>query len=203
MNAPAEMADRHGRALAELAELGMALARKVQVRALAAPDDEACDLALAFHRVSRSVRQTLALESRLAREQRQGEREAADLAAREALGQVQRRRAQVRSAVTRLIWDEAEGEEAESLLEDLESRLIEESLDEDFAAAPIEACIARLRADLGLAAAGRDDTPPEAPAAALRLDARRRRARDCDDIAYDAPPPWAAPADGAGWRSSA
>lgn len=54
---PTEMRERQERILAELSELGLALARDLQARALAADDAaEATELGLAFHRVARSVR---------------------------------------------------------------------------------------------------------------------------------------------------
>ena len=57
--APKEMVERQGRMLAELSELGMSLARRTHERAMQAEDpDKAERLALAFHRLSRSVRQT-------------------------------------------------------------------------------------------------------------------------------------------------
>ena len=60
------MREKQEALLGELADLGMSLARDLHARALAASDDAvACDLALAFHRISRSLRQTLALQSRL------------------------------------------------------------------------------------------------------------------------------------------
>lgn len=150
--------------LAELAALGLALARDLQARALAAKDDAgACDLALAFHRVSRSLRQTLALQSRLERDRAVALREAANDQARTTLERVQRRRRQVRAALTPLIWTEAEGEEAEALLGDLEALLMEASEDEDFIALPVEACIARIREGLDLPApdTADNDAAPE------------------------------------------
>jgi hypothetical protein len=54
----------------------LTLARSIHGRALAAEDDKAAsDLGLAFHRISRSVRQTLALEAKLERDQRREARE--------------------------------------------------------------------------------------------------------------------------------
>lgn len=151
------MAERHSEILGELSQLGLALARDLQARAVAAADNgAACDLALAFHRVSRSVRQTLALESRLEREGRARSRDAALDAQRETQARVAARRAQVRAVLGRAIWDEAEGDEAEALLEDLEDRLADEALDEAFLTAPLDACLTRLRADLGLTAANHD-----------------------------------------------
>lgn len=62
-----DMHARHSRRLAELAEAGLAVVRRLG-DALAGTDDVAAfaQIGLAFHRVSRSVRLTVALEHRLA-----------------------------------------------------------------------------------------------------------------------------------------
>jgi hypothetical protein len=153
MKAPADMAERHGRILTELADLGLELARDLQVRARAASSETAAgDLARAFHNVARSVRQTLALEARLERDRKLAAREAAQEAARERIDRVQKRRGQVRDAVARLIWTEYEGEEAEDLADEAESLAFALSYEDDFLEAPIEASIARIREALGLSA---------------------------------------------------
>lgn len=167
------MAERHSLALAELGALGMALAQ-----ALAATGETRAELTLAFHRLSRSVRQTFALESRLEREARQAGRERAEAAEREAIVRAHRRRAQVRSALSPLIWTEAEGgeDEADALFDDLNARLAEAS-DEAFLTEPLETCVARIAADMGLPVppatsgeeapaqpANADEAGPEAPA---------------------------------------
>ena len=60
------MHERHARLLGRLAELGMALAEDLHARARAADTpQEAETLASGFHKLSRSVRQSLALEARL------------------------------------------------------------------------------------------------------------------------------------------
>jgi hypothetical protein len=164
MDAPAEMADRHGEALKELAGLGMALARNLQARALAAEDAAAGDLALAFHRIARCVRQTLALELRLERERRQAAREVAKDASRETLARLRKRRAQVRSALAPLIWTEAEGDEdeADALFDDLDARLMEAYDDDAFLADPLDVVIARIRCDMGLRPEAADPADPPA-----------------------------------------
>ena len=64
-----DIAERHAQVLAELAELGLGVARRLAELALTAETPkEAADLGVAFHRVSRSVRQTLALDAKLARD---------------------------------------------------------------------------------------------------------------------------------------
>jgi len=147
------MAERQGRALAELTELGLAFARGLEARVqLVQSVDEAQVLALAFHRISRSVRLCLALELRLQRERLQGARE--DRA--EVRHAVERRKSQVRTALTRDIYDESEAGDVEALLDELDERLDEEAIFDAFAEGPVEACIARIRKDLGL--------PPAPPA---------------------------------------
>jgi hypothetical protein len=171
------MAERHGRVLAELAELGLELARDLKARALAAPAREDAEgLALAFHRVSRSVRLTLALEGRLARERQEGAKGRRVEAARA----VEARKTQVQAAVTRQVYAEREGDEAERLLDELDDRLHEEALYETFTEGSVEACIARIRADLGLPPTGpandtagasgpaRSTGPPFSPPSTLR-----------------------------------
>jgi hypothetical protein len=178
MIATTDMAERQGRVLAELAELGLSLARGLEAKVQAAQTvEEAQGLALAFHRAARSVRLSLALEVRLARELMQGGREA-----RVQLGRaVDRRKEQVRAVVTREVMTESESDEAESLLDELEERLDEAALFDDFAAGEVEAQIARIRAGLGLPAQGAADdargdaTAPSAAAAAAWPRAGPRR----------------------------
>jgi hypothetical protein len=153
----AQVTERQGRILGELAELGLSLARAVHERALAAERPEATsELALAFHRISRSVRQTLALEAKLERDRALQDREVRAEGARDRENNVTRRKHQVRMAVERSVWNEAEGVEAERLLDELDDILEEDALSDSFTADPIEAHVQRIRADLGLAA---NDTP--------------------------------------------
>jgi hypothetical protein len=73
MSSTDDMDARHGRILAELAEAGMGLARGLYAATQDAPVSNA-DFALlaeAFHTVSRSIRQTLALEFKLKHEPKQ------------------------------------------------------------------------------------------------------------------------------------
>jgi len=169
MSDHAEMAERHGAILAELSELGLSLARDLHQRAMTAETpDEAAGLAGAFHRISRSVRQSLALEARLERDRCRADREDQAEIRREHERRVSRRKAQVRAAVERLVWTEAEDDvEAERLVDDLEMLLDEEVLADDFAADPLDAHIERIAADLGLSSAlpvhgegGPSATPP-------------------------------------------
>ena len=165
---PTEMSERHGRILAALAERGLALACKLHDAAMAAEDPkQAADLAIAFHRVSRSVRQSLALEARLERMRRMGRYEESRAALEDARERGVRRAAELRQRVGRMIWTEAEKSEAPRLERRLGDLLRQAHCFEGFADAPVEAHIARLRAELGLD--GKDGN-----------DAGADRGADCD-----------------------
>jgi hypothetical protein len=147
--------------LDELAELGMSLARRMHERAMEAEGPEEAErLALAFHRLSRSVRQTIALQARLERDAHrdvvEGQRHAQEVHAE----RVKARRAQVDAQVSRLIWTEAERSETAGLLVELGRALTEESLSDTFLDGPVEILIGRIKADLGLAA---NDAQAQAP----------------------------------------
>jgi hypothetical protein len=186
MSDAANMAERHGHMLGELSELVLELARDLQARALAAETPaDAAELSLAFHRVARSLRQTLALEAKLERDRHRARREDHAEAAREDIARRQRLKTQVRLSVERAIWTEAEGDEAERLADDLDDLLDAYALADDFTVTPVEAHIARIRHDLGLAADEAETT--ESAAATSPVD-------------FDAAP---APAGYAGRRSSA
>lgn len=148
----ADFTDQQDRALAELLELGMAAAREVQARLLAAEDAKAvCDLGLAFNRVSRAVRQTIALQAKVGRERRREGREAAAEGRRGDEARASRRQLQVRTAVERRIWTEAEDDEAERLIDELDDLVSEEALYDGFGQEPLAAHVARICGDLGLA----------------------------------------------------
>lgn len=174
MHDAASTSERHSANLAELAEMGMVLARDLRGRALGATDDKvAADLALAFHRVSRSVRQSMALEAKLERERKLADREEAQRQFQQTLSRVQRKRAHVRDALAPLIWTEAEGDEdaAEALFDELSAILMDEELiTEAFVEEPLDAVVERIRADLGLPAPAADagDTDIAAPGDAAR-----------------------------------
>ncbi|MDB5436449.1 MAG: hypothetical protein JWR47_2706 [Phenylobacterium sp.] len=151
MSATTETTEHQDRALAELLELGMAAAREVQARLLAAEDAKAvCDLSLAFNRVSRAVRQTVALQAKVGRERRREGRDEAAEGKRADEAHASRRQLQVRTAVERRIWAEAEDDEAERLIDELDDLVSEEALYEGFGQEPVAAHIARICGDLGL-----------------------------------------------------
>jgi hypothetical protein len=153
MSTDANMAQRHGQVLAELSALGLELARDLQARALAADDVAvAADLGRAFHSVSRSVRQTLALEAKLQRDRQRQDREDRAETVRAEDARRQRRKAQVHAAVERCVWNEADGSEAERLLDDLDDWLDAELLSDDLPDETLDAHIARICADLGVTA---------------------------------------------------
>jgi hypothetical protein len=163
----------HEPLLKALAEIGMELARGIARReaAKAVDDESGRDPQLAFARVSRAVRQTVALSAHL-RQQRQaggagvsGEapgdeaRDEAHAQARMDQARYERvaarvrvlcRRSEVAGRLTAAIEAEAARGEAERLLSDLDRRLDVVAEEVDFAARPIEEVIDGIRLDLGL-----------------------------------------------------
>jgi hypothetical protein len=136
-----------------LFQRGLELALQIQDDAMGAgTTEERAKLGSAFHRLSRGVRQTAALRMRLAREaERSGREAAAEVAAEElslAKARTEARKDQVKSAVERLIWTEAEPDERDDFMEVLGERL--DALD---IADPDEALgdlIPRIAKDIGL-----------------------------------------------------
>jgi hypothetical protein len=119
----ADRAERHGRVLQELTDLGMNLARAVSAQAADADPATAHALALDFARIARAVRQTVALEAKLADDRQTSLAERAQHRQREADAQARRRRTRIESLVERAIDAEASGSEADNLYEDLRERL--------------------------------------------------------------------------------
>jgi len=170
MATPSEKHERQDRILAEILELALDLARSSQARALAADDAaEAAHHGLTFQRATRSVRQTLALEAKFERDRKTAERADDDVAKRAKAIHVARRRAQVKLAVERCVWAEADGSEAENLVADLDDILELDALSGVFAGDDdIEAHVARVCAELGVdtpetLAARRVEAPPASP----------------------------------------
>ena len=134
--------------LDELAELGLALARGLQAKALAAESpDEAARLAAGFERTARCVRHCIALKGRVrkdeADEHRQGRHDIAEATARA----IAKRKANVIMYMRRLIVaapDDTDGGLAPLRLEELRERLDEVLLDESFLDGPIGDVIATL-----------------------------------------------------------
>jgi hypothetical protein len=157
------MAERHGRMLARVGELSLALAEDVQAAAIATPEaDEKAKLAVAFQRMARSVRQAIALEARLVRDQARDTREAAREADADGARAAETRKRQVRADVERQIYCEIDAREAADWLADLDERLEEEALYDGFLDEPVETHIARLAENLGLTGEAKHNYVPRA-----------------------------------------
>jgi hypothetical protein len=146
--------------LDELTRLGLELARDLQRRALEAEGlDQAARLAQAFHQISRSVRQSLALTAKLQRDRARARRDEETFTERRAAERREARKAHARSEMRRLIWTEAERAEAEKLrlCADLDLHLDAEAAAEAFLEGPVRQLIEKLRKQLGLQPPQPDD----------------------------------------------
>ena len=144
--------ERHMHMLAELAEIGMDLAREVRRQALdqSAEAPPAAELALTFSRIARAVRQTVALEAKLAEPAQPGHAERAPLSVSDRWRSARRKR-QVGEIVGEIIESEAASEfDADDLTSDLRERLADGDEEADFADRPIGELVARICADLGV-----------------------------------------------------
>ncbi len=155
--------ERDLRMLDDLAEIGMRLMRAVEQQAMAQAVPEQVgalgkmsggDLALAFSRLARAVRQTLALKAKLVEDRwNLDHRQAADQAQRAAAIK-QARKAQQKARVKRIIEGvidaEADGSDRENLLIDLDLRLDDEDLFADYDERPFDEIVARICRDLGI-----------------------------------------------------
>jgi len=168
--------------LAEIARHDLELARDFARRALEAADnDEASKLGRSYQRAARSYRQTLAVKARLKRDLAVAARAQAETpASRPGGAAVARRIGELRTALTRLSWDEVERLETERAeaetpeaadaggagaaraghaahdefahrREGIELAITEACLRSDFAAAPLDDDVAALGLDLGFA----------------------------------------------------
>ena len=180
--------------LAEIARHDLALARSFAARAQAAEDaDEANRLARSYQRAARSYRQTLALKARLKRDLAAAAQTTANTPRPKPGGAaVARRIGELRTALTRLAWDEAERPETEDesvdfanaaevfgwYCQDVEGIITEACLKDDFCDAPLDDDVARLALDLGFdpAAIPRWRDLPDPPKAAFDVEARRSSA---------------------------
>jgi hypothetical protein len=145
----AERAARHMGLLAELAEIGMALART-----LPGSDEVKTDAGLAFSRLSRAIRQTIALEARIDADERA---RAARLEVRHATRQAEAAQAweerenRIEGVVTRIIRAEAaDNGDAERLLDEMCEHLEDEDVYDDYSRRPTGEIIASICKDLGL-----------------------------------------------------
>jgi len=177
--------------LADLATMDLSLAKHLHACAMNADDvNEIVNLSRAYQRISRCVRQSLALHARLKRERERAEREAQSLPkppppkpARDAR-RIEARREAVHDAVVRVAWSEYEGCDADEDLDDrdlfldlIRDVLIKDARhdtfglieqDGDWLVEPLDDHVARVCEQLGLpeavARAWRDlpEPPPEA-----------------------------------------
>ena len=161
-----ERTERHLRLLQELAEIGMEMARAVRGQAVAQAAERDAnpaapfaggDLGLVFSRIARAVRQTLALEARLAEERLKARAEhatqLAEHAARlagEARAKTVRRRNDVRYYVAEAIEAETPEDDVEDLLEELDERLDDVDAAGEFDDRPIGELVASICRDLGI-----------------------------------------------------
>jgi hypothetical protein len=166
MSSSTEKRGRSEAILGELAELGLMLARELAAQARTCEDPtQQVALVEAFHKTSRAVRLTLALDVKLDRdaacEARDAARDAEAVARRvenaakaapEAPTPADRRKARIRNLMRRLLWNESEGDadEYDALMDDLDARLYEASLTPDFKTLPVETVARRIAADMGL-----------------------------------------------------
>jgi hypothetical protein len=163
-DAAAARALRQERVLKELAEIGMAMARALRDRVLAGGVDDAalCELSLAFTRVAKAVRMSLALATRLDGEREaRGARRAAEAlqaraaaaAAREARGEetIERVRDAVGTAIGVQTTDiDDDGDESERLCDGLEEYLDDPRETDAFADLPVSVAVARVCKALGM-----------------------------------------------------
>jgi hypothetical protein len=160
--------------LARLAACDLTAAERVHSRLMAAEEaSDIAELGRTYQRIARSLRQTLALKARFKREREQAVGNASPI--KPSGHAVARRIRDLREAVTRVIWNEAEPAEYPDYAEEaLDELIAEESRRDDFCAEALDDHVARV-CDLL-------DLSPEAAA-------RWRDLPDPDEEAADEPPP--------------
>lgn len=173
---------REEQMLGELAELDLALAKRVHAKAMAAEEpDQINSLSRTYQRVARSVRQTLALKARMQLQREKAAREAPPAPIVRDPVRIARRADDLRVAVKRVISAEYEYEyenDRDEGMRDylrglLEECLVDGSADDGFGLEPLDQHIFAVCRSLGL---------PELTAAGWR---------DLPDPAWaDDPPPW-------------
>lgn len=183
--------------LKQLFEAGLALTLQVQDDAMRAETPEArARLAVAFHRLSRGVRQTAALRAKLFHDRQRAAREAQVHADTRRNADIAARKSAISNSVERLIETGVEDEDEQlDAYEDLATRLETESLSDDFLDLPVPLQIARLCQALGLTVAEEASParPPESgdpgavPASPVAGPVAAPWAPD--DLDFDAAPP--------------
>ena len=138
--------ERHSRVLAELADVGMVMVRRLSDAMLATDDMQTqAHLGLAFHRVSRAIRQTMALEFRLMQEARRDDRA---VPARPTPSPEPPQATPPRPAALRTGWSEYESDDSDEALDVLDDLLGAETLDVGAVHAAVEASMDRIHRDL-------------------------------------------------------
>jgi hypothetical protein len=108
MNSDAEMMERHGRLLARFAEQAASLAEDLHACALEAETvEEKQAISIAFHRMGRALRQSVALEAKLRRDLARAQREDRVEADGDAGARRAAARAKAKATLTRLIHEQA------------------------------------------------------------------------------------------------
>jgi hypothetical protein len=186
-----DITEEEAQGLADIARHDLELARDFARRALACEDnDEACRLARSYQRAARSYRQTLAVKARLKRDLAQAQAAIAQVQAgtprpKPGGAAIARRIGELREALLRLSWDEAERPEDEmpdgSIIYDspeeafadsrqsVELVITEECLKATFCDEPLDDHVARLALGMGFRPAeiARWRDLPDPPKAAL------------------------------------
>ena len=159
--------DRDEEMLARLAEFDLAAAERVHGRLMAAEEtSEIAELGRTYQRVARSLRQTLALKAKLKRDRESAAKEAPPAPTPTGPVATARRVRELRQAVRRVIWNEAEDADSATLLEEaLDELVIDEMPRRGFCAEALDDHVIRvcLELDLSLDVAERWRDLPDAP----------------------------------------
>ena len=154
MDAPASILDPDELMLARLAAMDMAAAQEAHARFMDAKDQAESDRAgRTYQKMARSLRQTLMLKARLAREARRAGREEAQAQARDDRERVTVRKDRLKTAVEALAWRETEAlsdDEHMDFHERLDALVDEEAFAEAFLTEDIGDQAARVIGRLGL-----------------------------------------------------
>lgn len=167
-----EMTARHAATLAELATIGMGMARVLQAEVESAETPEVRLRAVAtYPRIARAVRQCLALEAKFVADAGKVTDAATEAADAERDARRERRRRHVKWRVEAIVHDryglkdsEDYNEELEAWLMDVKHHLHEDVLDPERLDQPFEVIFASICADLGLTrpvTSDEDDDDPE------------------------------------------
>ena len=149
------IADPDEQMLARLAALDLAAAEKAHGKLMAAEEaGEIAELGRTYQRLARSLRQTLALKARLAREREMAANQPKPPRSGPGAHATVKRMRELRLGVVRVIWDEQEREDALDLEDALDGLIARDSFEDDFAAEPLDDHVARICLELGLSPQG-------------------------------------------------